>query len=133
MEKTSTFPNEMIHITPKYVVHLHGHRNKMVPLMKPFILANFNDGVKFHSCARWSTKDSCNHHLSCQVTNHHISNKVLILTSDVKIIDVRVYHYSFHTMCLFFQVRVYMMFWRHHVWLFTNLRMDNVLDVIKDF
>jgi hypothetical protein len=28
-EKTNTFPNETIRITPKYVVHFHGHRNKM--------------------------------------------------------------------------------------------------------
>jgi hypothetical protein len=39
MAKTGTFPNEMIHIMPRCVVHLHGHYNKMVPFMKPFILA----------------------------------------------------------------------------------------------
>ncbi len=50
MEKTSTLLDEMIHITPKCVVHLHGHRNKMVALMKPFILADLSDGAKFCNC-----------------------------------------------------------------------------------
>jgi hypothetical protein len=31
MEKAGTLPNEIIHITFKYVVHFHGHHNKMVP------------------------------------------------------------------------------------------------------
>jgi hypothetical protein len=34
-----TFPGETIHIMPKWDVHLHGHRNKVVPLIKPSILA----------------------------------------------------------------------------------------------
>jgi hypothetical protein len=50
MEKTSTFLNETIHIMPKCVVHLHGHPNKVVPLVKLFILANLSNGNKFHSC-----------------------------------------------------------------------------------
>jgi len=43
VEKTSTFPNETIHIPPRCVVHLHGHWNKTVP----FILVDFNNGIKF--------------------------------------------------------------------------------------
>jgi hypothetical protein len=50
MEKMGTLLNEMIHITPKCIVHLHGHHNKMVPLMTPSILMDFNNGVKF--CSR---------------------------------------------------------------------------------
>jgi hypothetical protein len=38
MEKTSIFPDEKIHITFECVVHLHGHRNKVMPLMKPLYL-----------------------------------------------------------------------------------------------
>jgi hypothetical protein len=38
MEKTSTFTNEMIHTTPNCVVHLHGHRNKVVPFFYLWIL-----------------------------------------------------------------------------------------------
>jgi hypothetical protein len=49
MEKMSTFPNEMIHIAFGCAMHLHGHRNKVVPLMKPSILADLNNGVKFCS------------------------------------------------------------------------------------
>jgi hypothetical protein len=50
VEKMGTLPNEMIHIMPKCIMHLYGHRNKVVPLMKPFIFLDLNNGVKFHSC-----------------------------------------------------------------------------------
>jgi hypothetical protein len=46
VEKMSTFPEEMIHITPKYTLHLHGHQNKVMPLMKPSIFTNLSNGVK---------------------------------------------------------------------------------------
>jgi len=85
MEKKSTFLDEMIYITFKCVVHLHGHWNKMVPFMKPFILANFSNDVKFHNYTSWSTNDIHNHHLSHQVNNHHIGNKNLVFTSHLKI------------------------------------------------
>jgi hypothetical protein len=49
MEKMGTLPDEMIHITPKCIMHLHGHQNKVVPLMKSFIFADLNNGVKFYS------------------------------------------------------------------------------------
>jgi hypothetical protein len=49
MEKKSTLPDEMIHITPKCTMHFHGHWNKMVPLLKPSTLADFNNGVKFYN------------------------------------------------------------------------------------
>jgi len=49
VEKTGTLPNETIHITPEYTMHLHGHHNKVVPLMKPFIFADLNNGVKFYN------------------------------------------------------------------------------------
>jgi hypothetical protein len=48
-KKTSAFPNETIHIVPKCIVHLHGHQNKVVPLVKPSILVDFNNGIKFHN------------------------------------------------------------------------------------
>jgi hypothetical protein len=34
----------------KCVVHFHGHWNKVVPLLKPFIFVDFNNGDKFCSC-----------------------------------------------------------------------------------
>jgi len=37
VEKTNTLFDETIFITPKCAVHLHNCRNKVVPLMKPFI------------------------------------------------------------------------------------------------
>jgi hypothetical protein len=40
VEKMGTFPNEMIHIMPGCAMHFHGHRNKMVPFIKPSVLAN---------------------------------------------------------------------------------------------
>jgi hypothetical protein len=47
MEKINTFPIEMIHIMPECIMHLHGHRNKMLPLMKPFILVDLSNGVTY--------------------------------------------------------------------------------------
>jgi hypothetical protein len=45
--KKQALPNETIHITPRFAMHLHDHQNKVVPFMKPFILANLSNGVKF--------------------------------------------------------------------------------------
>ncbi len=49
MEKIGTFPDETIHITPRCVVHFHGHQNKVVPFMKPSILVDLNNHTKFRS------------------------------------------------------------------------------------
>ncbi len=49
VEKMSTFLDETIHITFECVVHLHGHQNKMLSLMKPFIFVNLSNGAKLHS------------------------------------------------------------------------------------
>jgi hypothetical protein len=85
MERTSTLPNETIHITPKCVVHLHDYQNKMVPFMKLSIFEDLNNDIKFHSYTYWSTNDIRSHHLSCQVSNHHINNKDLVFTNHVEI------------------------------------------------
>ncbi len=45
----STFFDEMIHIMTECNVHLHNHKNKVMSLMKPYILANFNNSANFHS------------------------------------------------------------------------------------
>jgi hypothetical protein len=66
-------------------MHLHSHRNKIMPLMKHFIIANFNNGIKFHNCTYWSTNDIQSHHFVRQVTNHHINNKDLVFSKHVKI------------------------------------------------
>jgi hypothetical protein len=50
VEKMGTLLDEMIYIMFEYVVHLHGHRNKVVPLMKPSILTDLNNDAKFDSC-----------------------------------------------------------------------------------
>jgi hypothetical protein len=47
VKKMGTFLDETIHIIPKCVMHLHGHQNKVVPFMKPFILVDLNNGAKF--------------------------------------------------------------------------------------
>jgi hypothetical protein len=49
MEKTNIFFDETIHIMPGCTMHLHGHRNKMVPFMKPFISIDLSNGAKFCS------------------------------------------------------------------------------------
>ncbi len=85
MEKMGTFPDEIIHIMPGYIVHLHDHQSKMVPFMKPSIFANFCNGSKFHICICWSTNDIQSHHLLLQVSNHHINNEDLVLSGNVKI------------------------------------------------
>jgi len=58
VEKTCTFLDERIHITPMCVVHLHGHRNKVVFLMKLFIFVDISNGTKFCSYTWWSTNDT---------------------------------------------------------------------------
>jgi hypothetical protein len=50
-KKTSTFFDETIHITLGCAMHLHGHWNKVVLFMKPFILVDLNNGTKFRNCA----------------------------------------------------------------------------------
>ncbi len=80
-----TLLDEMIHITPRCVVHLHGHRNKVVPLMKPFILANLSNGANFRSCTCWLTNEIRNHCILCWVNNHHIGNEDLVLSGHVQI------------------------------------------------
>ncbi len=49
MEKMSTLPYETIHIMPECVMPLHGHRNKVVPLMKPFILVDLSNVAQFRN------------------------------------------------------------------------------------
>jgi hypothetical protein len=49
MDKRGTLPNETIHITPKCIVHLHGHWNKMVYLMKPSVLAVLTMSLRFET------------------------------------------------------------------------------------
>jgi hypothetical protein len=53
--------------------------------MKPSILADFSNGVKFCNCICWSTNDIQNHRLLRQVNNHHIDNEDLVLSSHVEI------------------------------------------------
>jgi hypothetical protein len=78
VKKMNTLFDETIHITPKCVVHLHGHQNKMVLLLKPFIFTVINNGIKFHNCTCWSANDTQSHRLSRRVNNHHIANKNLV-------------------------------------------------------
>jgi len=50
VEKMGTLFDETIYIMSECVVHLHGHQNKIVPLMKLSILIDLNNGAKFHNC-----------------------------------------------------------------------------------
>jgi hypothetical protein len=85
VEKTSTLPNETIHITPSCVFHSHGHWNKVVPLMKPSILVDFNNDAMFRSCTCWLTNDIQRHHFPHWVSNYYIGNKDLVLSNHVDI------------------------------------------------
>jgi len=58
MEKTSTLPDETIHITLGCTMHLHGHWNKVLPFMKPSILVDHNNGVKFFNYTCWLINDT---------------------------------------------------------------------------
>ncbi len=85
MEKTGKILDETIHIMPKCIVHLQSHRNIVVPLMKPYILANFNNGVKFRNCTYKSTNDTQNPCFLHWVNNLHIDNKDMVLVGHVEI------------------------------------------------
>ncbi len=58
MEKMGTLLDETIHIMPRCAMHLHGHWNKVVPFMKPFILVDLNNGIEFRIYTYWSTDDT---------------------------------------------------------------------------
>jgi hypothetical protein len=49
VEKTNTLLDKMIHIMFGCTMHFHGHQNKVVPFMKPFIFVDLNNGAKFRS------------------------------------------------------------------------------------
>jgi hypothetical protein len=70
---------------PECTMHLHGHRNKMVPLMMPFILANLSNGTKFRNYTYWSSNDIQNHCILRWASNHNIDNEDLVLPSHVEI------------------------------------------------
>jgi hypothetical protein len=83
--KTITLPDKTIHIMLGCVMHLHGHQNKVVPFMKPFILVNPSNGTNFCNCTYSSTNNIHNHRLSCQFNNDHIDKKDLVFMSHVNI------------------------------------------------
>jgi len=85
VKKANTFPNETIHIMHGCIVHLCGHRNKMVPFIKPSIFADFSNGFKFCICICWLINGTCMYNLPWRVSNHHIDNKGLVFTSHVEI------------------------------------------------
>ncbi len=84
MKKTSTFFDETIHIMFKCAFHLHHCQNKVVPFMKPSLLTNVKNGVRFYNYICWLINDIQKHYFSYQVNNHHINNENLILSSYVK-------------------------------------------------
>jgi hypothetical protein len=45
MKKMSTFLDETMYIMLKCIMHLHGHWNKAVSLVKLFILADFSNAL----------------------------------------------------------------------------------------
>jgi hypothetical protein len=115
VEKKNTFLSEMIHIMFGCVMHLYDHSNKMVPLMKPSIFADFSNGIRFHVCTRWSTNDTCSHRLCVESITTTLatktwSSRIIWRLFHNEILDIRVYHCSFHTTCPLFRARAYMTF-----------------------
>jgi hypothetical protein len=53
--------------------------------MKPSILTNFNNDVKFHNYTLWSINDIGNHLFPCWISNHNIDNKNMVLINHVEI------------------------------------------------
>jgi 5-methylcytosine-specific restriction endonuclease McrA len=84
MGKMGTLHDETIHIVPKCAMHLHGHQNKVVPLMEPFIFVDFNNGTEFYNCTYKSINDIRSHYFPHWVSNHHIGKKDLVLSGHVE-------------------------------------------------
>jgi hypothetical protein len=115
VEKTSTFLDEMIHITPRCAMHLHGHWNKVAPLMNPSIFVDLSNGTKFCSCMCKLINDIHSHYLSCWVVTTTLAIKtwsswVMKRLVHNEALNVRAYHRSFHTLCPLFRARAYMTF-----------------------
>jgi hypothetical protein len=85
LEKANTLLDETIHIMHEFTMHLHGHQNKMVPLIKPSILVDLSNGIKFRNYICWSTNDTQIHYFLCRINNHHNGNKYLVRTNHVEI------------------------------------------------
>jgi hypothetical protein len=78
MEKTNTLFVEMIHIMPECVVHLYDHQNKVMPLIKPSIFVDLNNGAKFHN---YTTNQLMTHEATISLTGsitNHIDNEDLV-------------------------------------------------------
>jgi hypothetical protein len=116
MEKTSTFLNETIHITPRCTVHLHGHWNKLVSLMKPSIFANLNDDIKFHNepISTWSER-----------TKFLLLMWWLLIRHRKHIIVLSIQHAHF-----FKWGHTWHLKW-HHVWLSTDFQIGNEVSVCQ--
>jgi hypothetical protein len=47
--------------------------------MKPSIITDLSNDIKFRNYTSWSINDIRSHYLPCKVNNHHIDNKDLAL------------------------------------------------------
>ncbi len=112
VEKMNTYSNETIHITSRCTMHLHGHHNKVVSFMKPFIFVDFNNGAKFCNYTYWLTNDIRSHRsIIITLTMKTWFSWVMYRSVCNKTFNVKTYHCSLHITCLFFWAKTYMMFW----------------------
>ncbi len=103
MEKMNTLPHETIHIMPRCVMHLYGHRKKVVPLLKPFIFMDLSNGIKFRNCTYWLINDTWNHfHVGLVTTTLATKNwsfQTMQKLACNETPDVRAYHHFHHIVC----------------------------------
>jgi len=74
-------------LTPRCVVHFHGHQNKMVlvMVMKLSIFVDLSNDAKFRNPICWLTNDIQRHHLPRWVNNYYIGNEDLVFSNHVEI------------------------------------------------
>ncbi len=113
VENMNTFFDETIHITLGCATHLHGHQNKVVPLMKPFIFTNISNGTKFHNTPASQfmtliTIVSYVESITILSTTKTWSSQIMQRLIHNETLDIKAYHHFLHTMCSFFQVKAYM-------------------------
>jgi hypothetical protein len=116
VEKTSTFHDEMIHIILGCAMHLHGHQNKLVSLMKPstylwILTMALNSPIA--PTSQIMTFETIVYHIrsvTTTLTTRTWSFLVMKRLVHNETLDIKAYHHFFHTTCPLFWARAYMTF-----------------------
>jgi hypothetical protein len=134
MEKTSTFPNETIHITPSALCISMAIGIKWCPSWNPLYLQILTMVLSFAVAPIGQLMTLITSifrvgSITITSTTNTWSSRVMWKLTCNEIPNVRAYHCSFNTMCSLYRMRAYMIFLWRHVWLSIDFRTDNVLDV----